>query len=359
VGKVTIVGGGFSASIAKILIGCPVEVISPSLVLEAPNENLKNNPALAINKLFGKKASSFSKLRFRLRLSKLHDRLRLGGNSNIWGGFVDVSDLPCSLIDRLRKYGIFLKKLSFFDTGSISNNKNIHQLQTASGQVYDATTVLIEHEDFFLESFFIRDGEIGLNLIARDQSKTVYTNHLILCVGVVQLIDLLYRSGLIEDGSIITLSEFSYQLKPKITLLPSDFSGTSTVIRFKLFRAISHHLGIQRFLKLGKLFQAIPFYYDQVFLYEKSIHASEIRNGMLSDGLVEKMNNLKGFGRSIHYCDLKINGQTINEYLGRINSNLSGIGMAFVKQNIPGPISNDIMLDAFQKTKDLRKRMNS
>ena len=125
--KVTIIGGGFSASIAKILINRPVEVISPTLVLESPNEQLKRNPALAINKLFGKKATSFSKLRFNLRLSSLHDRLCLGGNSNVWGGFIDVSKLPLKVIQALKNNGIFLKPLSFSDTESIANNKNIHK----------------------------------------------------------------------------------------------------------------------------------------------------------------------------------------------------------------------------------------
>lgn len=76
--KITIVGGGFSASISKILIDHPVDVISPVSLLKSPNESLKSNPALAINKFFGKKALSFSKLRFHLGRTKLHDRLRLG-----------------------------------------------------------------------------------------------------------------------------------------------------------------------------------------------------------------------------------------------------------------------------------------
>jgi hypothetical protein len=174
---------------------------------------------------------------------------------------------------------------------------------------------------------------------------------------VVQLIDLLYRSGLIKGGTTISLSEFSYQLKSKITFSPSKFANATTMIRFKLFRAIAHHLGIQKFFKINKLFQWIPFYFDQVFLLKKLAYTSEIKNGMLSDPITQKINNSSRFGRSIHYCDLKINGLNINEYLGRINLNISGIGMAFVKQKNPGPISNDIILDAIRKVKNLREKM--
>jgi len=359
VDKITIVGGGFSASIAQILIDHPVDVISPALLLKSPNESLKSNPALAINKFFGKKALSFSKLRFHLGRTKLHDRLSLGGNSNIWGGFVDSTDLPSAVIERLKKNGIFLKPLSFSDTGSAANNKNVHQLQNASGEIYDAAEALEKHQDSFLESFFIKDGKVGLHLISNGEIKTVYTNRLILCVGVVQLIDLLYRSGLIEEGTTISLSEFSYQLKPKIIFSPFEFAYTTTMIRFKLFRAIAHRVGIQKPYKLSKFFQWIPFYFDQVFLLKKLAYISEIKNGMLSNSLTQKINNSSGFGRSIHYCDLKINGLNINEYLGRINLNVSGIGMAFVKQKNPGPISNDIIIDAIRKIKNLRKKMKS
>jgi hypothetical protein len=357
VDKITIVGGGFSASIAKILIDNTVDVISPVSLLKSPNESFKNNSVLAINKFFGKKAFSFTKLRFHLGTTKLHDRLLLGGNSKIWGGFVDSTDLPSAVIERLKKNSIFLKPLSFSDTGSIANNKNIHQLQNASGEIYNAAEALEKHQDSFLESFFIKDRKIGLHLISNGKNKTIYTNHLILCVGVVQLIDLLYRSGLIKEGTTITLSEFSYELKSKITFFPSEFANTTTIIRFKLFRAIAHYLGIQKSFKLNKFFQWIPFYFDQVFLLKKFAYISEIKNGILSDSLTQKINNSSGFGRSIHYCDLKINGLNINEYLGRINLNVSGIGMAFVKQKNPGPISNDIILDAIRKVKNLREKM--
>jgi hypothetical protein len=359
VDKITIVGGGFSASIAKILIDHPADVISPVSLLKSPNESLKSNPALAINKFFGKRALSFSELRFHLGMTKLHDRLRLGGNSNIWGGFVDSTDLPSAVIEGLKKNGIFLKPLSFSDTGSTANNKNVHQLQNAAGEIYDAAEALEKHQDSFLESFFIKDGKVGLHLISNGEIKTVYTNRLILCVGVVQLIDLLYRSGLIKEGTTISLSEFSYQLKPKITFSPFEFAITSPMIRFKLLGAIAHRLGIQKLLKLSKFFQWIPFYFDQVFFLEKLTHVSEIRNGILSDCFEKRISNSGEFGRSIHYCDLKINNLNINKYLERINPNVSGFGMAFVSQKIPGPISNDIILDAIKKIEYLKKRMKS
>jgi hypothetical protein len=46
---------------------------------------------------------------------------------------------------------------------------------------------------------------------------------------------------------------------------------------------------------------------------------------------------------------MRINGQNINDFLSNISTNLTGIGMAFVRQLAPGPISNDILVDAANK----------
>ena len=57
------------------------------------------------------------------------------------------------------------------------------------------------------------------------------------------------------------------------------------------------------------------------------------------------------FGKSTHFCHLKINKIDINKFLSKISPGLKGIGMAFINQKAPGPISNDIILDSFKKIK--------
>ena len=42
---------------------------------------------------------------------------------------------------------------------------------------------------------------------------------------------------------------------------------------------------------------------------------------------------------------MKINGIKINKYLSKINSNIKGVGTSFINQKVPGPISNDIILN--------------
>ena len=59
--------------------------------------------------------------------------------------------------------------------------------------------------------------------------------------------------------------------------------------------------------------------------------------------LIQINKSKKNFGNSIHYCDLYVNKISINKFLKNLSNNIYGISMPFVKQEKPGPISNDII----------------
>jgi hypothetical protein len=64
---------------------------------------------------------------------------------------------------------------------------------------------------------------------------------------------------------------------------------------------------------------------------------------LFSDGNVSPKINPRKFGQSIHYCNLRINGQSINEYISKYVKKIHFFGMAALQQKEPGPISNDII----------------
>ena len=88
--KVTIVGGGFSAALAKLrLREYKLEIIS-SKNTKYLGAQFTRRRSIEANKLFFEKASSFGQLTYDVGTVKLHDRIISGGNSNIWGGMVDT-----------------------------------------------------------------------------------------------------------------------------------------------------------------------------------------------------------------------------------------------------------------------------
>ena len=126
--KITIVGSGFSAAICKINFEkYNTSIISCSNPLFLKNK-FNRRKLIEINKFFSKKAFSYGNLKYKLNNSKIHDRLILGGNTNIWGGMVDSTNIPKKFLALLKKNKIFLKNLEVYKNGDSSNNKNIKQI---------------------------------------------------------------------------------------------------------------------------------------------------------------------------------------------------------------------------------------
>ena len=112
---------------------------------------------------------------------------------------------------------------------------------------------------------------------------------------------------------------------------------------------MAHALGIQKnLITLEPSKRLLQPYIDQYFGRHQNTLKLIIQDGKLLE-VMAPSESQSSFGGSIHYCNMRINGQNINDFLSNISTNLTGIGMAFVKQLAPGPISNDILMDAANK----------
>jgi hypothetical protein len=179
-------------------------------------------------------------------------------------------------------------------------------------------------------------------------TQEITTDKLMLCVGVMQLIELLFRAKLLDEGDKISFSEFNCRFKFTSSAVKNAIKDGCT-IQYTLGRAICHALGIRKYPTAISIIDKLPLYINQDFSQVKSKFTLEIRGKKLVDVTNEPINPASRYGKSIHYCDMQINGIDIGEYLTMINPNIVGLGMAFVKQARPGPISNDILIDAYKK----------
>ncbi len=351
-----IIGGGFSALIAKIfLANDSCRIISCQNPENLSTKNFHRRSILEVNKFFLPKAISIGKLRVKFEKTRLHDRLCHGGNSSIWGGIVDCANLSSFIINKLSKNGIAFKYLSFINTGTISNCQTLMQMQNKSNSILNTSDILKKAENYYVNSFYLRGKKIGLNLFSlskgnRGKVERIYTDRLVICTGVVQTIDLLYRSGFIPNKTTIQLSEYIAKFRIKPSVRPTRFNNddNSLIIRYDFSRAAGHFFGVQEKKWTSNILRYFPFYIDQIF-YDKIIKRKlKINDGTLSDSLSRRNSN-HIFGKSIHYCDLKINRKSINTFLHNLSPNIQGLGMAFIAQKKAGPISNDIIIDAKEK----------
>ena len=143
--KNIIIGAGFSASITKILIGKNSKIIGCKNQQNINNLNRRKN--IEYNKFFSKKTYSYGSLNFKLKSGTFQDRLTLGGNSDIWGGKINLTNFPDTLLKTLKNAKIYFQKLSFIKTGTISNNKNIVQMQNRFGKIITTSDFSHKIED--------------------------------------------------------------------------------------------------------------------------------------------------------------------------------------------------------------------
>ena len=190
-----IVGSGFSAAITYLLLNKKSDVFSVVSEKKLKKIGLNKRDNLVSNKLFSKKVFSMGTINYQLKKGIFHDTNTLGGNTNIWGGHVDLKKISKKLIKYLEENGLFFKDLSYQDTGTNSNLESIVQIQDKNQNIFSSKLVFNKINDFFLYSFLIKKKKIILNLINLKTLKTkkIKVKKLFLCLGTIQLIELLKR----------------------------------------------------------------------------------------------------------------------------------------------------------------------
>ena len=301
---------------------------------------MQRNKNLEYNKLFSSRAKSFGNLSFKLSSKiKLHDRMVSGGNSSVWGGWVNTENLPSEFTKIKHENLISTKPISDLGEGYLSNNENIEKILDSKGQVFNAENIFNLYKNLFLYSFKINKKIIELTILNLENNtfELITVDKLIIGINFNQLVELLYRSKLLSSGDVFSLSEFEHKFSLGFNKEDKfNHSKEITKIRYPTMSAVRHYLNLKQ---VPKIFNEFPTaYIDQVF----SPHKRKLEL-VYDNQHLNVINNVEKFGDSIHYCDLMLNKISINKYLGSINENIYGVSMPFVIQKKPGPISNDII----------------
>ena len=332
------IGAGLSAYFSQLLHAKEGDVCL------YPSANLSpfsiRRSQLEINKVFAADTKSMGSSHYQLTDATLHDRATPGGNSGIWGGFFDMSQVHH--VDKLIAAGVHLVPLSYDVTGSVSNIQSLVQLQESNGKIFNASNYLRAGTSSYLNSIRCDSGQITLKCLSADastESDVTCDGKVFVCTGVVQTIDVLMRSKFINPGDALTLDEFDYELvlgREPVQRGERD----ACVISYTPGRAAAHLLGSQ---KANSLSSFKPFAIHQVFhACKKTLHMVAGDHVFVGKYHSSADGNSPSFGKSIHYCNLKINGERLVDLATRLSPNLHFVSMASVAQNKPGPISSDI-----------------
>lgn len=354
--KNIIVGAGFSSFVINNFLK------NDTLVISSNSNFLKNYPKrknlVKYLKIFSPKFYSRGKYKYNLKNSILHDTLILGGNTNLWGGICNIKKIKKKI--KIFEDTISFKKLGINETGSFTNNKNLYQMQkllSREGEIFNCSKHFQKIMPGHLISFKLLKKNLISLKIKEKKNKNLLCKNLILAINATQLIEVLINSNIIKDNDTILLTEHDFKTKISLFKKIVKENNNSVILGYSISGIIKHALGLQKnFNKFFfKLFNFIPFYYYQIF-YKKRNSAKYVFQKEKSLIKEIKKNTNKGFGKSIHYYNLKINGANLIKKLNLSSKNIYGVSSPFLTNADPGPISNNLIELALKVAKKLTKK---
>lgn len=261
-----------------------------------------------------------------------------GGNTNIWGGYINLKKWN-NYLKKNKKFSIFFSKNKYFTTCKISDLncfKDVGYLQNIRTK-----SILRLNRSFFKNfiNFDLRTIEIKKQCIyLRSSSKLIKAKKINLCVGNLGLIKVLKNSNLVKDNDIVSYEDGKVKYFFNVNLDHKKYYYIPMSLR-QIFEKL---LCRSNFYKPNENNKNL---FVQGFNKKKKIFRHSIK---------ELLNSNISFHRGLtsnHIANLKINNVPIKKFLyiksNRIEVNCSGT----CKKYIPGSISQDLIYNSYLGSK--------
>jgi hypothetical protein len=267
---------------------------------------------------------------------RFYENLNIGGNSNIWGGYINFKIYKSfkknkNFLNFIKKQKLFkIRKLFsnsvFFNTHYISNYTNTNIFRITK-----------EHFDNSLISKKIDKISIIKNkVILHSNNKKIFTKKLFICIGNLSLIKLLYNSN------IITLND-------KI-----DFIDGNVSYGFNFFLDLKKYYYIPMSLLeiFEKLFIKRKTKYDKMInktLFVQKFSKKSIKYKYTVSDILNNNENANRYFVSHHLTNLRINNFPIDIFIKKYSKNIFVYNSGAIKKYLPGPISQNLIFNAITK----------
>ncbi|MBM3206773.1 MAG: hypothetical protein FJZ43_04085 [Candidatus Staskawiczbacteria bacterium] len=344
-----IVGGGFSALSAKLALGSTASfsILSHTLI-KKNNLNLRRVRDFEVNKIFQNFAYSYAYFGNSEKNLYFHDRMIMGGHSNIWGGFIDKSTLSPEILKSLADMGIILSPINN-ETCYSSSSKGVHQLRDVNNKILDVKNFLTPDYDGHLVSLSFNGSFYRLGYIDNISGdlKILFSKKVILCMGLIQTLNFIIKNY--NRDLVFALSEHNHSIGFKFSKKVEKI-GDGFVMYYSLFSAMRHFLGIKnRLYFLDSFSNLFPIFIRQKYSDELSHLQFRFVKDSRGNLLLKRISGPEVFGTSIHYFNLRINNFSLDDFFKEYFPGIVFLGAGSIKNCNPGPISNYILNDAFEK----------
>ncbi|WP_145596117.1 hypothetical protein [Candidatus Pelagibacter sp. FZCC0015] len=259
----------------------------------------------------------------------------LGGNTNIWGGYINLK--RHKYLYKKKKYFNFFKNSKKLKIRSLFNSDKFEQTYYLSE--FKADKIFRINKKTFNNKICFKSIDkfyTSKNLIFLISGKKIFkTKKLSICVGNLNLIKLLFNSKYINKKDIITYDDggVNYSLnifknKSFFYYIPMGIKDTFTKLFFK--KTINYDTKISSFFLLQKFSKSKKKYKYTV------------------EHILKFQSNKIRFFLSHHVANLRINNIPIEKFCINISKNISVHSSGVCKKYYGGPISQDLIFNALK-----------
>ena len=266
-----------------------------------------------------------------LKSNNFYEYDSIGGNSNIWGGYINYKRHRYFLKNYKYK-NLFNKKLFFLSKIFIDKSKytNTYCITNKKKETFRIKKSFFENKLIEKKIKRIDIKNKNINLIT-DDKKNILTNKLVLCIGNLNLLKLMYESNWLKSNDIISF----------------DDSSCSYVMNFFNNFKSNYYIPMPLFKIVEKLiFKKSKSYKvtGETFILQK--FSGSVKNYKLKcdDILKMKKNKLRYF-LSNHIANLRVNNIPIRKFIKKKSKKIDVFCSGTVKKYLPGPIIQDLIFD--------------
>ena len=291
---------------------------------------LKVKNSLVLSKSSNNKSDVIKTLNF-------YEYNTLGGNTNIWGAYINLKRLRKLLVSN-RRFSDFYSRNKYFTTSKISSKRYFDKIgyikNKKTNKIFRLNSSYFSNPiNFDLDKIIINQNYIEL----LSNYKKFRAKKVNLCIGNIGLIKVLKKSNLIHDSDIISYED----------------SDIKYLLNFNLDNKKYYYIPMSIKQIIEKLLYKSNFYKKNENDRNLFVQAVSNKKKLFKYSVKELLNSKKSFHRGLttnHIANLRINSIPIEKYIKnkskRIIVNCSGT----LPKYIPGSISQDLIYNTFIKS---------
>lgn len=266
-----------------------------------------------------------------LNRSNFYELNAIGGNSNIWGGYINF-----------KRHNKFLKKRNYrkvFNSNYLTTNRfieksskfsNTYCVTNKKGEIFRLNQSMFGKKIIkkSIEKIIIEKNVFKLLV---DKNEFLYANKVIICAGNLGLLKLLYNSEIINPSDIISFDDGTCNYVLNTSINQKKFYYIPMPIKFIIEKLLLNRSNKYQLTK------------DTLILQKFSNNFNKYR---ISCEDLFKINKSKiRYFLSNHIANLRVNNLPIRKFLHKKSKNIDVYCSGTLKKYRAGPVIQDLIFD--------------